>query len=170
MRHNDAMRRRSRIPLLLAGLLLALGGGVHAAEKAYMTQVSELLGIVGAPRHLRDACAARVPDLAPALRASYAAWRRRHAGLLAAIAAQVELAETHAKRQGSPFEVADLDRSGAAGMHERMRGVAPAQAREICRGYDAFLQDMDATMHDTVPQRLEAVTRAGLAAAADTRG
>lgn len=142
---------------LAAALWLATATAAIAADKAYMTQVSELVGIVEAPAYLRDACLHRLPDTRPALRSAYESWRRRHATILAAIAAQVQRAEALAKRQGSRFAVADLGRAGAQLMRERLDGVPPGQARRICRDYDDFLRDLDETMRDTVPRRLRAL-------------
>lgn len=138
----------------LPWLLLLAAAHAAAADTAYMTQVSELLGIVEAPLYLRDACSRRVPEMRPALQASHAAWRARHAELLAAIEAQLRRADAHVVRQGARFTLADLRRAGAQAMDHRFDRLGHAEAREVCAGYDDFLREQDATMQGTVPQRL----------------
>lgn len=135
-------------------LLLLAATRTTAADKAYMMQVTELLGIVEAPLYLRDACLRYAPAIGAAVRGEYAAWRQRHAALLDAIDVKFRKADARARREGSPFSLADLRQAGAQSLDERFRPLAPAEAREVCAGFGEFLREQDATMRSTVPQRL----------------
>ena len=151
---------RTRRPFVALWLLLSTTGTALAADKAYMTQVSELLGIVAAPTYLRDACSRRVPGIRDALRAQHAAWRQQHARLLAAIDVQLRRADARTRRQHSPFTLADLDRAGARMMADRLDLLTPAESREACGTFGEFLREQDETMQATVPARLAALAAA----------
>ena len=131
-----------------------------AEGKSYFTLVGELVGIVDTPRYLRDACARRLPDTRPRVHAAYAAWRARHAALLARVDEQVKRADARARRQGSSFTPSDLGEAGAQRMHAQMRGVDLAQARGICGEYESLLEEKDEAMAGMVPTRLAAIEAA----------
>jgi hypothetical protein len=137
-----------------------VGAQGHAEGKSYITLVSELVGIVETPRHLRDACSRRLPGEKAQFQSAYQRWRARHAELFARIDAQVARATARAKREGSTWTLADFGEAGSELMHERLRAVTLEEARRVCAQYDGFLEDEDAAMESTVPKRLAVIEEA----------
>lgn len=131
-----------------------------AEGKSYFMLVGELVGIVDTPRHLRDACASRLPETRQHVHVAYAAWRDRHSALLARVDNQISRADARARRQGSSFTPTSFGEAGAQRMHEQMRGVDLEQARFICSQYETLLQEKEEAMAGTVPTRLAAIEAA----------
>jgi hypothetical protein len=152
--------RFDRVALAAAVIALLATSPGFAADKSYMTLVAELVNIVETPRYLQEACGHRLPDRRAALLAEYQAWRKRHSGLLAAIAVQIDKANARAKRQGASVSITDLSAAGAQVMRDKMDSVGKAQAREICGEYSEILRDKDASMANVVPRRLAAIEEA----------
>jgi hypothetical protein len=160
------MSRQIRsLPALLSLLCIPVAAPALAQQPPYMTLVGELVGAIDSPRVVMETCVTRKAGRREALKASYDAWRARHAPLLAQVDEQLSHADARLRRDNPAAGTGSVAEAMTRILQRRYDALDAAGLRQLCGRYDEMLRAKDVEMEATIPELLKRVSDADRALA-----